>query len=223
MVETLTLKQIYDEIANQPILDIKVPVERDGKDLVVTPEILAMFKPDSTGRLHPIINTLGKQEVTEDDAAAILTILGSQPIMKNLLVSMVGTFNGGLNTETEAWRAQHKYIAVPLQMTGAGTLAAVPIVAAVADYRSCLRVWGIWSDKTDATVVLDLATTTGFTTGPAAWDVALLAGQVTQYGQGVLWEGSTVNEAIDISTAAGQGQADQKLLLLGDWWHEVVP
>jgi hypothetical protein len=219
--ETLTLKQIYEEVANLDILDMVVPVTREGKNLVLTPEILAMFKPDVNGRLHPIVDTSGKGPVVENSATAILTALDKQPILKNLLVSLVGTFEGGLNTETDAWRAQHKFFNTPLQASGAGTLASVALVPPVASHRACMRIWGIWSDKTDGSVVFDFSTSTGLTTGPTSLDVALVANKVTDYAPGILWEGSAINEQIDIVTAAGQCQADQKFLMLGDWWSEL--
>ena len=66
----LTLKQLYDEVVNREILDTRIPVVYDGKDIIITPEIAALFYPDSAGRLQPLMNTSG--QVTEANSADIL-------------------------------------------------------------------------------------------------------------------------------------------------------
>lgn len=233
--ETLTLKQIYEEIANLDILDIRVPIVRKGKDLVVTPEILAMFKPDSTGRLHPIMDASGR--ITEASAQAIANscndvatqatlikdALSNQAIIKNLLVSISESFEGGINTETDSWRFQHRTMFAPIVADGAGEIPSTDFAPALAGYRTCIKITHVFSDQTKAAISMVFGTTSGLTRGIVNIDMTTVAnGVAPEYGPGLLWEGSAVNEAIFVSCAAGQCGNDQLLWFIGQVWYELV-
>ena len=69
MEEEISLRQLYDEVANLSVENIKVRVKRLGKNLILAPEVAGLFQPDSNGRLRPLVNTSG--EVTETNSSNI--------------------------------------------------------------------------------------------------------------------------------------------------------
>ena len=221
----MTVAQIYEEISNLDLLDIRVPVRRKGKDLILTPEILALFTPDSTGRLHPLVDASGR--MTEVSAAAIKTAIEAvetkQGIIKNLMVSISGSFEGGVDNETDAWRFQHKVLFGALIADGAGEISPTNFAPALAGYRTCIKVTHVFSNMTQAAITFVFGTTTGLSKGVVDIDITTIADSVgPEYGPGLPWEGSAANEAIFCSCAAGQCQNNQLIWLIGEIWYELV-
>lgn len=190
---------------------------------------------DSAARLRQL-GAAG--EITEMSAAGILAdttaietqviatvaALGQQPIIKNLMVSQSQYFNGGINTETDSWRAEHLTRSIPVAATVGGEIAVLDLCPALAGYRSCLKITHIWSDQTDAAIDLVFSTASGLTMGIVNLTIGTTAGQVDpEFGPGIFWEGSAVNEAIRVQAAAGQCQASQVFEFIGEIWYEVVP
>lgn len=216
MGETLTLKQIYDEIANNDILDIRVPVERDGKDLVVTPEILAMFKPDSNGRLRPIINTSGKQEVTEDSGVASLLKMNQ---IGNQMSQL--TFGGTFADETTAWRGKHKLDVIPIVTDGAGDSAVVEVVGTVAGYFPCCRLLYVYADGTDGAWDIAFTVSAGAFEGiPAMTGLATTVNTIgPDWGDGLVFKGDT-DGAIFRAQIANGGNVITYYLVI-EYWSET--
>ena len=136
--ETLTLKQLYDEVANLSVLDIRYPVKRDGKNLVLTPEIAAMFAPDNLGRLRPLVNTSG--EVTEASGAAIAAESTYLRVLTRYLLAQ-GYY--GEVPLSPMVATQKRRFCVPLPEVG-GAIAATEIVPALAGYTGHAEVQGVW-------------------------------------------------------------------------------
>ena len=116
MEEEISLRQLYDEVANLSVEDIKVRVKRKGKNLVLAPEVASLFQPDSNGRLRALVNTSG--EVTEANGVVIsgtLTGIRTDTQIINTQIyaaDAAGVIVGGGGT----WRS-----AIPVAITADGT------------------------------------------------------------------------------------------------------
>ena len=73
--ELLSVRRIADELANGTLLDQKMEVEFDGKDMIVNHKMAELFNAGPDGRLRPLVTTGGKVNTTEDSAAASLGVL----------------------------------------------------------------------------------------------------------------------------------------------------
>ena len=219
--EYLTLGQIYDEIANNDLLDLRVRVERDGKNLVLSKEILSMFFPDSNGRLRPLLDTSGR--VTEASAGAIAT---SQVAIDGRLeqisnqgpeLSVGGTFPGA----TEAWRGKHKIQAVPFALAG-GSQADLVLVTAVAGYKVRILIRGVVCDTGIAPLNMnfqdednnDLA---GQVAG--GYDVTLVADTMNYQLEGALLSCGTADKDGEVDLTGGAGVETGFVII--EWWMEA--
>ena len=116
-----------------------------------------------------------------------------------------------------------KIFITTLTATAGGEIAAAAIAPQIAAYRICAKLTHIFSDQTDGSIALTFATTTGLTDGLAGITIATVAQTVTpDFGQGLYWRGSAVNEGLLVSCAAGQAGAAQEVNFIGVYWGEKV-
>ena len=154
----LTLKQLYDEVVNREILDTRIPVVYDGKDIIITPEIAALFYPDSNGRLQPLVDTSGIVSIngTTIEASAVSSNLHlgriATGVVPNGSVAQIGE-----RTESEAGNSitrkrQARKGVVAATFDGAGSLAATGLIPALAAYYGVIDSVRWFCDSTDAAV-----------------------------------------------------------------------
>jgi hypothetical protein len=122
---------------------------------------------------------------------------------------------------TTASNAQPRLINCELTATGGGEISSANIVDNLSGYQTCALIYGLWSDQTDASISMSIDTASGVDVGPTTWAWATTANAVTDYKPGVYYRGSTDNEALACSCAAGQAQANQKIQVLGEYWYET--
>ena len=113
-------------------------------------------------------------------------------------------------------------LSVTLTATGGGEIAIADLVPALAGYQSCMLLKRIWSDQTDGSINLTIATATGLDNGPGAVNIATVANTVTpDWADGIPYRGGTDNEAITVLAAAGQCGAAQVVTFIGEYWYET--
>ena len=133
------LKELYSEVTNRPLEDIRVRYEVEGKDLILSPELAALFFPDSTGRLRPIVNTSG--EITEVSASGI----NNQASLTKANISYaLWDFFGSAGTTLNGNQSKVRQV-VNATLVG-GSLADLEVVPKLAGWTGCLEIVGIWSD-----------------------------------------------------------------------------
>ena len=204
--EMLTVAQILDEVAERDLLDLRIAVERDGKDLVLTPEILAMFFPDENGRLHPLIDTSG--EITEVSAGQISS---DQAKLRWESRSQTPSFDGPADDETESWRCEPKVGLFQDIVLSGGSKANHQLHPGLAGFYGGIWVHGLWSDTADTYTLAfqdedDAACTPinpAFSvTVPAAGDFVLLD---------LILRGPSDAKAIEVDVGGGGGTEELNL------------
>ena len=198
------MAQIIDEVSNNDLLDIRIPVERKGKDLILTPEILALLYPDSTGRLRTIVNTSG--EISESHGASIETQVTAnqvtQLVIKNLITQ--DTFDGGMDDNTDSWRGQKKIMFVPVTTDGAGDVADIVLQGAIAGYQSCIRLDYIFALGTDGAWDATIDSTSGLSGPGVMTGLASVANAVgPDWRRGLFFQNTADNETIKVTIANG--------------------
>jgi len=175
---------------------------------------------DSAGRVRAG-DASGNLPVTEASAAGIATLLASQPLIKNLLVSQAGIFSGPVDDETQSWRAEHLRMAVTLT-TNVGGEVLGPLVSAVGGYKSCMIITHVFALGTDGAWDLDIEATSGIALGPHPMvGLASVANQIgPDWPQGLAYKATAANEAISAHITNG-GNAIA-YTFFGWFWHEAT-
>ena len=132
MEEEISLRQLYQEVADLEIENIKVRVKRKGKNLVLEPEVASLFQPDSNGRLRALINTSG--EVTEASAASIELDTGRALVAWRLAHLLSFTAAGDPLSQNNA--APEWQVAIPVAITADGTGAVAAAVEVIAEHAT---------------------------------------------------------------------------------------
>lgn len=168
--DTLTLKQLYDELINKSVLDVRIPVKYEGKDIVISPEIAALFYPDNTGRLQPLLNTSG--QITESGMVGAGSNIAQIVVLQRYLNSKP-TWNSSTSSSTVEDRIG---VYGDILLSG-GAKADHKLVDGVAGLRVVMHVLGFWADTADTYTLAfqdeDDAPATGIN---AAFAVVLAAG-----------------------------------------------
>ena len=224
----LTLKQLYDEVVNREILDTRIPVVYDGKDIIITPEIAALFYPDSNGRLQPLLSTSG--EVTEASAATIATIASTTEANITKIRNTHGpAFISGtgpyVSAATSAAATPTKGV-VAATFDGAGGLAATGLVPALAAYYGVVDsvVW--FCDSTDAAVNFTFqdgaaAPVTAFAPTVGIVATQTLAGAVVDDIANIPLYTSADNTAINVLNADNSGPAAGEITFIVHYHYET--
>jgi len=124
-----SLDNVYKLLSGIDIKDVYVDYEKDGKDVILSSELAALFYPDSTGRLRPLLDTSGR--VTEASAAGNAAAnLVTRYAITNGNKSMWTASGAAISTGASVpWIALPPLEAVA---DGAGAVAAIAILAGVA-------------------------------------------------------------------------------------------
>lgn len=178
---------------------------------------------DSSGGIQTLLNSSG--QITESIASANLPNISTYTSASNDTerYGLVAYFTASPSTSANKAGGQHIILSPTVSATAGGSIASTSLVNAAAGFYPCMRITGIWSDMTDPSVALALAPSAGaFTYGPAAWTIATTANTLNNYNTGLVWKGNTANTSIDVSAAAGQAQANQLFIFIGEYWYEAL-
>lgn len=213
---TKDLDGLYKDLAGVTVRNIKVEYEMDGKDIILSPQVAALFYPDSNGRLRPLINTSGKVESTEDSALASLLKMNQ---IGNQMSQL--TFGGTFSDETEAWRGKHKLAIIPIVTDGAGDSAVVDVVGTVAGYFPCCRLLYVYADGTDGAWDIAFTVSAGAFDGiPAMTALATTVNVIgPDWGDGLVFKGDT-DGAIFRAQIANGGNVITYFLVI-EYWSET--
>lgn len=187
-------------------------MERDGKDLILTQEILSILFPDSTGRLRTIVNTSG--EITEVSGSGIS--LASQMIARYQTQPLFGTppsfGNLGVN--------QFKRVLMHDALTdAAGDYGPTAIVAALAGFQACMRIDYIYADGTDAAYTFMVNAPSG-ALGISPVVCASVANEIgPDFERGVYYQATVDNEALSLQLS-NAGNAIT-YTFFGVYWYET--
>ena len=217
--ELLSVRRIADELANGTLLDQKMEVEFDGKDMIVSHKMAELFQAGPDGRLRPLVDTSGNVGGQGDaDIAQIEFDAGN--ISALLRYGPDDLFGAGPSGGTAALNAQHKIMFVDVVTDGAGDSVVTDLVPALAGYQSCMRLDYIYADGSDGAWDFTVSATSGLS-GPNTM-VALASVAQTigpDWSPGIYFQGTADLEALTVQIANGGNIIHY--WFAGVYWYET--
>lgn len=202
---------------------------RDGKDLVLTPEILAMFKPDVDGRLHPLVDTSGRFTEKESvvQSGYLSGIQTDVTKVKRFGYMVAKPTVGPVDpaSTADAQKAQRFYQVTPATFDGAGGLPAIVIHTGVAGYFGVIDRLRWFCDSTDAAVNLtlqdeDAVPFTAFTPTVGVVATETLAGEVVDGLDNLPMFTSVDNKDLRVSCVDNSGPATGEIVFIVEGHYE---
>jgi len=203
-----SLDNVYKLLSGIDIKDVYVDYEKDGKDVILSSELAALFYPDSTGRLRPLLDASGR--MTEASAAAILAM--NTIIKSNTEYNSFGFTSGAppLFANPAFWNvavgagAHRRIMFVDVVTDAAGDSAVTTLVPLLAGYKACMCLQYIYPDGADPAWDFTISATSGLSGPNTMIALVSLANEIgPDWSPGIYFKATAVAEALTVVIANG--------------------